>query len=214
MSIAVKICGLSTAPTLAAAIEHGARMVGFVFYRRSPRFVTAQQARLLARFVPKGVETVGLFVDADDTEIARTLDLVPLDLLQLHGQENPERAATIRERFRRPVMKALKVAGSEDIARSHLFFGQADRILFDAAPASPDALPGGNGMSFDWSLLRGRELPLPWMLSGGLTPANLAEAVRQSGARALDVSSGVESSPGIKDSGLIRAFLERAAEIS
>jgi phosphoribosylanthranilate isomerase len=211
MSLSVKICGLSTEETIEAAIGAGASLVGFVFYPPSPRAVTPEQAARLVRPVPPGVTKVGLFVDPDDALLDRALTLAGLDMIQLHGLEPPERVAQIRERFRRPVMKAIRVGTAADVAVAQRYFGAADRLLFDAQPPRrPDALPGGNGEPFDWSLLAGRAWPLPWMLSGGLTIANITEAVRTTGAPAIDVSSGVETSPGIKDVGLIRDFIATA----
>lgn len=211
MSLSVKICGLSTGETIEAAIGAGASLVGFVFYPPSPRAVTPEQAARLVRPVPPTVTKVGLFVDPDDALLDRTLTLAGLDMIQLHGLEPPERVAQIRERFRRPVMKAIRVGTAADVDAAQRYFGAADRLLFDAQPPRrPDALPGGNGEPFDWSLLAGRAWPLPWMLSGGLTIANITEAVRTTGAPAIDLSSGVETSPGIKDVGLIRDFIAAA----
>lgn len=211
MSLTVKICGLSTEETVAAAIEAGAGLVGFVFYPPSPRAVTPDQVARLVKPVPSTVSKVGLFVDPDDTLLDRVLTLTGLDLIQLHGLEPPERVAQIRERFRRPVMKAIRVGTAADVAVAERYLGVADRLLFDAQPPKrADALPGGNGEPFDWSLLAGRSWPLPWMLSGGLTIGNIAEAVRVTGAPAIDVSSGVETSPGIKDVRLIEDFIATA----
>jgi phosphoribosylanthranilate isomerase len=211
MSLGIKICGLSTEETLDAAIGAGASMVGFVFYPPSPRAVTPAQVARLIRPVPPHVTKVGLFVDPDDGLLDRTLTLVGLDLIQFHGLEPPERAAQIRERFRRPVMKAIRVGAAADVEIAQRYLGAADRLLFDAQPPKrPDALPGGNGEPFDWSLLAGRSWPLPWMLSGGLTIANIAQAIRITGAPAIDLSSGVETSPGIKDVALIKAFIATA----
>lgn len=211
MSLTVKICGLSTEETVAAAIEAGAGLVGFVFYPPSPRAVTPDQVARLVKPVPSTVSKVGLFVDPDDTLLDRVLTLTGLDLIQLHGLEPPERVAQIRERFRRPVMKVIRVGSAADVTVAERYLGVADRLLFDAQPPKrPGAVPGGNGEPFDWSLLAGRSWPLPWMLSGGLTIGNIAEAVRTTGAPAIDVSSGVETSPGIKDPALIREFLRAA----
>ena len=214
MSLTVKICGLSTEETVAAAIEAGAGLVGFVFYPPSPRAVTPDQVARLVKPVPSTVSKVGLFVDPDDTLLDRVLTLTGLDLIQLHGLEPPERVAQIRERFRRPVMKAIRVGTAADVAVAERYLGVADRLLFDAQPPKrADALPGGNGEPFDWSLLAGRSWPLPWMLSGGLTIGNIAEAVRVTGAPAIDVSSGVETSPGIKDVRLIEDFIATAKRL-
>ena len=214
MSLTVKICGLSTEETVAAAIEAGAGLVGFVFYPPSPRAVTPDQVARLVKPVPSTVSKVGLFVDPDDTLLDRVLTLTGLDLIQLHGLEPPERVAQIRERFRRPVMKVIRVGSAADVTVAERYLGVADRLLFDAQPPKrPGAVPGGNGEPFDWSLLAGRSWPLPWMLSGGLTIENVAEAVRATGAPAIDLSSGVETSPGIKDVGLIKAFIATAKQL-
>ena len=214
MSPIVKICGLSTEETLAAAVEAGAGLVGFVFYPPSPRAVTADRAARLVQGVPRTVAKVGLFVDPDDALLDRVLTQAGLDVIQLHGKEAPGRVAQIRERFRRPVMKAIKVGTAEDVAVAERYLDAADRLLFDAQPPRrPDALPGGNGEPFDWSLLADRSWPVPWMLSGGLTIENIADAVRITRAPALDVSSGVETSPGIKDVRLIRDFIATAKQL-
>ncbi|HEX9488653.1 MAG TPA: phosphoribosylanthranilate isomerase [Stellaceae bacterium] len=210
MSVAVKICGLSTAEGVAAAARHGARFVGFVFYPPSPRNVAPALAGALSALTPSGVTKVGLFVDADDDTVAAALAGAPLDLLQFHGDESPERVAAVKRRFGKPVMKAIAVAAAADLAAAQRYFGVADRLLFDAKPPKDAALPGGNGLIFDWELLGARRWPLPWMLSGGLTADNLGEAVRITHANALDVSSGVEREPGIKDPEKIAAFLGRA----
>ncbi|MGB8840963.1 MAG: phosphoribosylanthranilate isomerase [Aliidongia sp.] len=211
MSLAVKICGLSTPETIEAAVAGRADYIGFVFYAKSPRHVSAGRAVELARPIPRGTRRCGLFVDPDDGLLEMTLNLVPLDLLQLHGHEPPERCAALRERFHRPVMKAISIATAEDVARAESWIGSVDLLLFDAKPPTrPDALPGGNGIPFDWRLLAGRSWPVPWMLSGGLTAGNLRDAVRATQAPMVDVSSGVEDSPGIKNVGMIREFLAAA----
>ncbi len=211
MSLTVKICGLSTEETIEAAIGAGAGLVGFVFYPPSPRAVTPDQVRHLVRRVPPAIGKVGLFVDPDDALLDRVLTATGLDMIQLHGLEPPERVAQIRERFRRPVMKAIRVGTAADVDAAQRYLDVADRLLFDAQPPKrPGALPGGNGEPFDWTLLAGRSWPLPWMLSGGLTIDNIADALRTTGAPAIDVSSGVETSPGIKDVALIRDFIATA----
>lgn len=208
MRTRVKICGLKTPETVLAACEAGAAYVGFNFFARSPRSVTAEIARGLALEVPPGVAKVALTVDADDATLDRIDSLVPLDMLQLHGRESPERVAEIRARYGLPVMKVVGVASLEDIARISEYEGVADQILVDAK-APPDAvLPGGNGLSFDWRLLEGRRWKTPWMLAGGLDAGNVAEAVLRTGARQVDLASGVEVSPGEKSVELIRAFFE------
>jgi phosphoribosylanthranilate isomerase len=214
MSLSVKICGLSTPETIEAAVAGGADYVGFVFYPKSPRHVTADRAADLVRLVPRTIRRCGLFVDPDDGLLDALLKSVPLDLLQLHGNEPPERCAALRERFRRPVMKAISIATAEDVARAESWIGAVDLLLFDAKPPPrPDALPGGNGLPFDWRLLAGRSWPVPWMLSGGLNAGNLRDAVRTTQAPMVDVSSGVEDSPGIKNTGMIREFLAAAKRL-
>ena len=216
MPVEAKICGINTPEALDAAVRHGAAYVGFVFYPPSPRALTPEAAAPLAHAAAGSVRRVGLFVDADDSAIARTLALAPLDLLQFHGSETPARVRAVRERFGLPVMKAVPVAGPEDIEAAGAYLAAADLLLFDAKPPRDmkGALPGGNALSFDWQLLAGRRWPLPWMLSGGLTAENVAEAVRISGARAVDVSSGVEERPGRKDPARISAFLHRTAALA
>jgi phosphoribosylanthranilate isomerase len=209
--VKVKICGLSTPEGVAAALAGGAAFLGFVFYPKSPRNVAPERVAALCEAVPKGVTRVGLFVDVDDATIARTLAAAPLDLLQFHGSESPSRVAEARQRFGRPVMKAIPIADPADVAAAEPYLAVADMLLFDARPPRrPGALPGGNGLAFDWRLIAGRHWPMPWMLSGGLTAATLAEAVRLTGAATVDVSSGVESAPGIKDPAKIAAFLSVA----
>ncbi len=213
MSIAAKICGLSTAEGVAAAARHGARYVGFVFYPPSRRNVTPELAGALAAVVPEGVTKVGLFVDADDASLAKALAGAPLDLLQFHGQESPERVLWAKRRFGKPVMKAIPVASPADLDQAPRYYGAADLLLFDAKPPKQAVAPGGNGLVFDWELLGGRRWPVPWMLSGGLSARNLGEAVRITHATAVDVSSGVEREAGVKDPGKIAAFLARAREL-
>jgi len=211
MTVEAKICGLSTAETVDAAVAGGARWVGFMTYPRSPRHVTTDVLRVLAARVPKTVGRAGVFVDADDQLLDERLAAGALDLLQLHGDESPERVAAIKRRTGKPVMKVLKVAEAADVERGIAAYAAvADRLMFEP---SEGILPGGNAKTFDWTILSGRAVPLPWLLAGGLRPDNLAEAVRVTGARAIDVSSGVESSRGVKSIDLIRAFLERAAAL-
>jgi phosphoribosylanthranilate isomerase len=215
-AIQVKICGLSTPEAVRAAVEGGAGYVGFVFYPPSPRHVTAEQAALLVREVPAGIRKVGLFVDPSDEMLDHTLALVPLDILQLHGGESPERVAEIRRRSGLAVMKVLRIGDAADVAAAEPYQAVADILLFDAKPAADlkNALPGGNGLTFDWRHLAGRSWTRPWMLSGGLTADLLAEAVAATGAPGVDVSSGVETAPGVKDPALIRAFLAAAARLT
>ncbi|MBI4967554.1 MAG: phosphoribosylanthranilate isomerase [Rhodospirillales bacterium] len=211
--VAVKICGLNDEDSVEAAVLGGAQMAGFVFFPKSPRAVTPERAADLIRRVPASVLTVGLFVDPDDETLARTLDATRLDLIQLHGEETPERTADIRHALGLPVMKAIAVETSADLERAEAYLDRVDRLLFDARPPVGAPLPGGNARPFDWGLLKGRDWPLPWMLAGGLSLDNLAQAVRESGARAVDVSSGVEDAPGRKNPEKIRAFLARAATL-
>ena len=213
MAVDVKICGLRDPPAVAAAVDGGARFVGFVFFPRSPRNVEASECARLAQGVPEGVAKVGLVVDADDDAIRAILTQAPLDMLQLHGSESPARVLEVRARFRLPVIKVIDVASSGDLARAHAYEDAADRLLFDArAPAGADR-PGGNAQPLDWGLLAGVTWRLPWLLAGGLSAETLAEAVRVTGAGALDVSSGVEDRPGVKNPGKIREFLAAAQRL-
>ena len=212
MSIEVKICGVNSPAALGAAVAGGADYLGFIFYPRSPRYVTPARAREIGSHAPESLTKVGVVVDLDDAALAAILEGAPLDMLQLHGRESPERVAEIRARFALPVMKAVKIAGADDVAAAEAYCAVAERLLFDAKPPKDmaGALPGGNALALDWQLLAGTAWPIPWMLSGGLDADNLAEAVRTSGARALDVSSGVEDAPGKKNPDKIRAFLSTA----
>jgi phosphoribosylanthranilate isomerase len=208
MSVDVKICGINDEDSMDAAIEAGADYVGLVFFPPSPRAVTPERAAELVEFAPGDVSKVGLFVDPDDATLDRVLTRVRLDLLQLHGHESPERIEAIRLEYGLPVMKVIPVAAAEDLAAAEPYLAVTDRLLFDAKPPKGAVLPGGNAVSFDWSILTGRKWGVPWMLAGGLTFANVAEAIRISGAPAVDVSSGVESAPGVKDADKIRAFIQ------
>jgi phosphoribosylanthranilate isomerase len=212
MTVEAKICGLSTPEAVDAAVTFGARWVGFLTYPRSPRHVSSDALlRALGERVPPGVGRVGLFVDPDDALLKRRLSTGAIDLLQLHGAETPERVAIIKMRTGKPVMKVIKVAAAGDVERGIVSYaGIADRLMFEAAEG---ALPGGNARAFDWTILSGRRVPFPWMLAGGLTPENVAEAVRVTGAPAVDVSSGVESTRGVKSIDLIRAFLDRVKSL-
>jgi phosphoribosylanthranilate isomerase len=211
MSIAAKICGLSSEVAVTAAVEGGAAYLGFVFYPPSPRAVSPARAAALIAAVPSGVQRVGLFVDADDALIRAVLAEAAIDILQFHGAESPDRIADVKVRFHRPVMKAIAVAAPEDVLAAGRYDDVADMLLFDAKPPSLiDALPGGNGLAFDWRLIAGHKWRRPWMLSGGLTAELLPEAVHISGASAVDVSSGVERRPGDKDPDKVREFLRVA----
>jgi phosphoribosylanthranilate isomerase len=209
-----KICGINSPVAAVAAAAGGAAFIGLVFYPPSPRAVSPETAAQLAALMPERIGRVGLFVDPDDATLRTVLRKVPLTMLQLHGRNSPDRIREIKERFGVPVMKAFGVAEPIDLNAVAAYQGVADWLLFDAKPPQePGALPGGNARSFDWRILSGRSWPIPWMLSGGLTAANLAEAVRVTGARAVDVSSGVEDRPGAKNPDRIRAFLEAAARL-
>ncbi|HEY3918682.1 MAG TPA: phosphoribosylanthranilate isomerase [Stellaceae bacterium] len=215
MSVAVKICGLTSAEAVQAAVAGGARFTGFVFYPPSPRSLGIAQAAALVASVPPGITRVGVFVDPDDALLEQVVAKMRLDLLQLHGGETPDRLAAMKRRFGVKLMKAIKVASERDLQAAKDFFDVADWLMFDAKPPKEmsGALPGGNALAFDWELLRPKQWPLPWMLSGGLTGENLVQATAISRAQFVDVSSGVEKKPGEKDPAKIRAFLARAAAL-
>ncbi len=206
----VKICGLSTPTPLAAAIAAGADRVGFVFFPKSPRHVSVAAAARLAEAARGRAAVVALVVDADDDTLAAIVAGVRPDMLQLHGHETPDRVAAVRARFGRPVIKALGVSTPGDLGPLQDYAAVADEILFDAKPPPGAPLPGGNGRAFDWHMLAGLDLAAPFMLSGGLGPDNVGEALRITRAPAVDVSSGVESAPGVKDPDLIAAFVAAA----
>lgn len=206
----VKICGLTTAQDVQAAAAAGATYVGFVFFEKSPRHLSPDAARALAIEVPPGIAKVALVVDAGNAALDTLTGTVPLDMLQLHGHETPARVAEIRARYGLPVMKAIGISDQNDLAQIDTYAGVADQLLIDAKPPSGADRPGGNAAAFDWSLIAGRDWPLPWLLAGGLTPDNVAEAVARTGARQVDVSSGVERGPGRKDPDRIRAFIAAA----
>ena len=210
MSLLIKICGLSTADTLDAALDAGADMVGFVFFPPSPRHLSLERARELGARVDGRALKVALSVDADDATLAASIEALGPDILQLHGKEMPERVADVRRRFGLPVMKALGVSEAADLAAIDRYVGAADRVLLDAKPPKGATRPGGNAKAFDWRILAGAAIKTPWMLSGGLDPANVAEAIAITGSPGIDVSSGVESAPGVKDRGLITDFVRRA----
>ena len=209
MSTSVKICGLTTAETLTAALDAGADMVGFVFYEPSPRFVGLETARALAMQARHRAEIVALTVDAQDATLEAILRRVAPDYFQLHGRESPERVEEIQEKYGVSVIKAIGVADAADLALAGTY-QSADALLIDAKPPKGAILPGGNGVPFDWRLVRDFSPRKPWMLSGGLTPENVAQAIRESRARSVDVSSGVESAAGVKDPAKIRAFIDAA----
>lgn len=212
MAIETKICGVNSVAAVEAAAKGGADMIGLNFYPPSPRAVTPEDAAQLAAHAPPGVAWVGVFFNPDDDQLAATSAKVPLNILQLHGQESPQRVAEIRARFACPVMKVIKLAKADDLKAAADYAALVDRLMFDAKPpkGARNALPGGNAVAFDWQLLAGRTWPKPWMLAGGLTAENLAEAVRTTGARCVDVSSGVEDAPGCKSPAKIAAFLTAA----
>lgn len=210
MAPLVKICGLSTEETLAAALDAGAERVGFVFFPRSPRAVTPARAAALAALARGRAAVVALTVDADDDSLAALVEAVAPDMLQLHGSESPERVAAVRRRFGLPVVKVLGIAAAADLAPVPAHAAVADEIMFDAKPPKGAVLPGGNGVAFDWRLLAALDLPVPFMLSGGLGSHNVGEALRVTRAPAVDVSSGVETAPGVKSPDLIAAFIRAA----
>lgn len=206
----VKICGLSTAPTLAAALDAGADMVGLVFHPRSPRYVARETAVPLASLARGRAAIVALVVDLDAAQAAELATLVKPDWLQLHGRETPEQVRAIRAATGLPVMKALGIAGPDDLAAIKAYRGIADRMLLDAKPPKDAAYPGGHGRPFDWTLLAGLDPALRFMLSGGLDPTNVTDAIRIARPAGVDVSSGVESAPGVKDAGRIGDFVAAA----
>jgi phosphoribosylanthranilate isomerase len=213
MAIDIKICGLSTPGAVRAAVQGGAAYVGFVFFEPSPRAVTPDVMAALCMTVPDTVTKVGLFVDASFDEIGAAVATGKLNMLQLHGAETPGMIAQIKHKFRLPVMKAVAMAGEEDIARAREYEITADSLLFDAKPPADATRPGGNALTFDWRLITDQDWVLPWMLAGGIDVSNLAQAVETSGANAVDVSSGVEDAPGVKNADKIKELLELAATL-
>ena len=212
--IRVKICGLRTLADVAAVAAAGAAYAGFNFYPKSPRYVSLEQARPLALAAPVGLAKVALVVDATDELLDQITEAMPLDLLQLHGHETPARVSELRARYGLPVMKVIGVAEESDLATIMDYALVSDQLMIDAKPAKTAVLPGGNGVPFDWRLLAGRRWLRPWMLAGGLTAANVAEAVRLTGARQVDVASGVESAPGTKDHAKMAAFMTAVIGVS
>lgn len=215
MSITAKICGINDPEAMRGAISGGASHVGLVFYPPSPRSVNPGEAMGLASVVPERVQKVGLFVDPENDQIDKTLFVVKLDILQLHGSETPERVADLKTRTGKKVMKVIKISDPGDLAAAEPYIRVADALMFDAKPPKDmkDALPGGNAVSFDWRILSGHKWPLPWMLAGGLTAENVAEAVELSAAPIVDTSSGVEDVPGRKNPEKIAKFLRAVSEI-
>lgn len=210
--IRVKICGVKRPEDVQAVAAAGGAYIGLNFFPKSPRYVTLEQARLLALDAPLGLCKVALTVDADDATLDAIVEAMPLDMLQLHGKETSERVAEVRARYGLPVMKAVGVADEGDLAAVFDFSLAADQLLIDAKPPKTAPLPGGNGLSFDWRLVAQRRWLRPWMLAGGLTAANVAEAIRLTNARQVDLASGVESAPGVKDAGMIQAFVKAARQ--
>jgi phosphoribosylanthranilate isomerase len=210
MNVEVKICGVNSPQALAWAAEAGADFVGFVYFAASPRAVTPAQSGAISASLVGGPRRVGLFVDPDDALLAAALATTALDVIQLHGEETPARVAAIRAAFGVPVMKALGIATEADLAPIAPYAEVADRLLLDAKPPPDAVLPGGNAAPFEWRLARLVRIGKPWLLAGGLTPGNVAEAIAASGAPGVDVSSGVEQARGVKDAGLIRSFIDAA----
>ena len=208
--IRVKICGLRTPADVTAVARAGAAYAGFVFFAKSPRNLTLPEARLAAMAAPPGLARVALTVNADNAALDAIVEAVPLDILQLQGHESPDRVAEVRARYGLPVMKAIGISDEGDLPAIFEFSTIADQLLIDTKPPRGATLPGGNGVAFDWRLLAGRRWLRPWMLAGGLTAENVAEAVRLTGARQVDVSSSVESAPGVKDAARIAAFVAAA----
>ncbi|MEM6306191.1 MAG: phosphoribosylanthranilate isomerase [Pseudomonadota bacterium] len=205
-SIQIKICGLVDPAGCAAAVAAGADYLGFNFFAKSPRYVPPADAAVMAAEVPRAVRKVGLVVDESNAFLDTLIAHVPLDIIQLHGSETPERVAEVKARTGLPVMKAVGLRDTSDLAALEGHAQVADQLLIDAKPPEGAVLPGGNGLAFDWSLIAGKSWSVPWMLAGGLTPANVAVAIEKTGTVQVDVSSGVESAPGIKDPELMRAF--------
>ncbi len=209
--VSVKICGLTAPDHVRAAADAGARYLGFNFFPKSPRYVSPEQAAELTALVPVGVAKVALVVNASDAELDSITEAAPFDMLQLHGAESVDRVREIKARYGLPVIKVIGVADAEDLTAIDEFSEVADQLLIDAKPPKNAVLPGGNGLAFDWRLLAGRKYwRKPWMLAGGLNPDNVAEAIRMTGACQVDVASGVESAPGVKDLALISAFIKAA----
>lgn len=213
MAVTIKICGLSEPAMLDAALDAGVDMVGFVFFAKSPRNISLDTARSLGRRVERRALKVALTVDAEDATLTAIVAALAPDLLQLHGRESAERVAQVRAAFGLPVMKAIAVGAAADLDRHAAYEAVADRLLFDAPPPAGAMRPGGNAVSFDWTHLRGLATRRPWLLAGGLTPDNVATALRVTGAPGVDVSSGVESAPGVKDAGQIARFVEAARSV-
>ncbi|MDW3205647.1 MAG: phosphoribosylanthranilate isomerase [Alphaproteobacteria bacterium] len=207
MAVDAKICGITDPQAMEAAVRYGAALIGLVFFPPSPRAVSVDEAAMLASRVPGRVARVGLFVDPDDELIDQVLARVPLDAIQLHGDEPVDRCAGLKARTGREVHKAIKVRDAEDLVAADRYAKVCDRLLFDAKPPADATRPGGNAETFDWTVLEGRSWPVPWLLAGGLTPDNVKSAIRMTGCPGVDASSGLESAPGKKDPAKIAAFL-------
>ncbi|MCY4305061.1 MAG: phosphoribosylanthranilate isomerase [Aestuariivita sp.] len=212
--IRVKICGLCRLSDVKHAVTAGVRYLGLNFFPPSSRHVTAAEALKLVIDLPEKVVTVGLFVDASNDMLHDVIRTVPLNMLQLHGAESPDRVIEVKERFGLPVIKAIGISNERDLEILDHFLPVADQILVDAKPSSESNLPGGNGLPFDWNLIAGRKWSIPWMLAGGLTPSNLVNAITVTGACQVDLSSGVESAPGVKDHDLIDAFMQAVKSVA
>lgn len=206
----VKICGLRDQAGIDGAVAAGANYVGFVFFPKSPRHVTIEQAAALVPHVPVGVAKVGLFVSPDNAQLDATLDAAPLDIIQLHGSESPERVTEVRARYGLPVMKAIGIADESDLTAIDVYAQVADQLLVDTKPSKNTDRPGGNGDAFDWTLIAKRRWAVPWMLAGGLTQDNVAQAIATTGAQQIDLSSGVETAPGVKSAKLMQDFIAAA----
>lgn len=210
MTMNVKICGLKTPDAVDAALDHGADLLGFNFFERTPRYVPIPDAAALCERVADRAERVGLMVDFDDDTIEAILKSVPLDIIQLHGSESPKRVSEVKVRFGLPVMKACAIEDEDDVVIARAYEDVADRLLFDAKPPKGADRPGGNAVPFDWQVMSGETWDCPWLLAGGLTPENVGAAISASGAPGVDVSSGVEDAPGEKSLEKITAFLRAA----
>lgn len=213
MAAVAKICGITDEDALVAAVEGGAAYVGLVFFPPSPRSLTPEAASDLIDGLPEDVTVVGLFVDPTDADLDAVLNHVRLGMIQLHGQESPQRVEQVRAEYGTPVIKAIGVAGPDDLVRAEAYADSADMLLFDARPPEGADRPGGHGLPFAWDVMRQwRRTDVPWMLAGGLTPGTVAEAIHASGAEIVDVSSGVEREKGVKDPALVTAFLDAVAD--
>ncbi len=213
MSVQVKICGLTTSEAVTAALRHGAIFMGFVFFGKSPRNVTPKKAAELSKDVPSSIKKVAVLVDPSDKDIDTILAEFTPDYLQLHGNETIERVKEIRSKYKIPVIKAVKIRSGDDVAMARSFVPVSDMLMFDSKAPTEGLLPGGNGLRFDWSLLGGRVFDKPWFLSGGLNVENVAEAVRITNAKMVDVSSSLENEPGKKDPELVKQFLNKVKAI-